>query len=85
MRMLTHQRLSNLIGMIYDCAIEPERWPDTLAEICRDLECISGVILLVDLEHSRHRFAHSWGLSPDWMKRYFDFSDDLTKFYMRAF
>lgn len=85
MPMPAHQRLSDLIGMIYDCAVEPERWPDTLAEICRDLKCMSGVILLVDLEHSRHRFAHSWGLSADWTKRYFDFSDDLTRFYTRAF
>ena len=83
--MLAPQRLSDLIGLIYDCAVEPGRWPDTLAEICRAMNCMSGNILLVDLEHSRHKFAHSWGLSPDWTKRYFDFSDDLTGFYRRAF
>jgi DNA-binding CsgD family transcriptional regulator len=71
--------------MIYDCAIEPERWPQTLAEICRSAECVSGVLLLVDLERSRHRFAHTWGLSADWAKRYFEFSDELTQFYSVAF
>lgn len=82
---LTADRLSDLIGRIYDCAIEPERWPDTLAEICRTIKCMSGIILLVDLEHSRHKLAHTWGLSPDWTKRYFEYSDDLTGFFTRAF
>jgi DNA-binding CsgD family transcriptional regulator len=82
---LAPQRLSNLIGMIYDCAIEPDRWPQTLAEICRTIECISGVILLLDLESSQHRFAYTWGLSSHWAQRYFEYSKVLTGFYARAF
>jgi DNA-binding CsgD family transcriptional regulator/PAS domain-containing protein len=82
---LAPQRLSELIGMIYDCAIEPNRWPQTLAEICQAIACISGAILLLDLEHSRHRFAYTWGLSADWEKRYFQYSSALTSFYSRAF
>jgi DNA-binding CsgD family transcriptional regulator/PAS domain-containing protein len=77
--------MSDLIGMIYDCAIEPGRWPQTLAEICRTLNCVSGGILLLDLDQSRHRFAYTWGLSSDWANRPFDFSDTLTGFYRRAF
>ena len=46
---------------------------------------MSGVILLVDLEHSRHKIAHTWGLSSEWTKRYFDYSNDLTGYYARAF
>jgi PAS domain-containing protein len=82
---MLHRRLSELIGMIYDCAIEPNRWPATLAEICQSVGCKSGFILLVDLEQSRHKFVHSWGLSPEWQKRYFAFSDMLTGFYSLAF
>jgi DNA-binding CsgD family transcriptional regulator/PAS domain-containing protein len=83
--MLSHQRLSALIGMIYDCAIEPERWPATLAEVCQAIRCISGIILLVDLAQSRHKFAHSWGLTADWANQYLAYSDTLTGFYSRAF
>src|SRR5215470_2267863 len=83
--MLSHRRLSELIGMIYDCAVEPDRWPLALAEICRSIGCMSGFILLVDLEQSRHKFAHSWGLSPDWKERYAAYSDQLTGFYSLAF
>src|SRR5262249_32340517 len=82
---LSAGRLSDLIGMVYDCSIDPERWPQTLAEMCRTIECISGAILLLDLERSQHRFAYTCGLSSEWAKRYFDYSDDLTLFYRRAF
>jgi PAS domain-containing protein len=85
MAQLAPERLSDLIGMIYDCAIEPSRWPQTLAEICHSVECVSGAILLVDLERSRHRFAYSWGLGPEWATRYFEHSGVLTGFYSRAF
>jgi DNA-binding CsgD family transcriptional regulator/PAS domain-containing protein len=83
--MISRRRLSELIGMIYDCAIEPDRWPATLGGICHSIGCMSGFLLLVDLEQSSHRFAHSWGLSPDWKERYFAFSDQLTGFYRLAF
>lgn len=83
--MLSHRRLSELIGMIYDCAIEPDRWPAKLAQVCQSIKCMSGFLLLVDLERSSHRFAHSWGLSPDWKRRYFAYSDQLTGFYSLAF
>ncbi|MBV9561704.1 MAG: hypothetical protein JOY90_14840 [Bradyrhizobium sp.] len=71
--------------MIYDCAIEPDRWPATLAEICQSIGCMSGFLLLVDLEQSGHKFAHSWGLSSDWKERYLAYSDRLTGFYSLAF
>jgi DNA-binding CsgD family transcriptional regulator/PAS domain-containing protein len=82
---LAPARMSDLIGLIYDCAIEPSRWPEALAEICRATECVSGLILLLDFARSQHRFACTWGLSPDWAQRYFDYSDDFTAFYSRAF
>jgi DNA-binding CsgD family transcriptional regulator/PAS domain-containing protein len=85
MHTLAPARLSDLIGRIYDCAIDPERWPDTLAEICRAIDCISGSILLIDLEQSRHKFAYTWGVSPDWTRRYLAYSDALTMFYANIF
>jgi len=50
------ERLSELIGLIYDCIIEPDRWPETMHDICVDLGCFVGTIYLVELESSRIRF-----------------------------
>ena len=41
------QRLSSLIGIIYDCAIDPERWPEALREIALELRCLLSTINLV--------------------------------------
>jgi DNA-binding CsgD family transcriptional regulator len=83
--MLAPERMSDLIGMVYDCAIEPERWPGTIAEICGTIGCLSGVILLIDLHRSQHRLAYAWGMAPKWERRFLNYSDTLTGFYARAF
>jgi PAS domain-containing protein len=85
MGMLSAERMSDLIGMIYDSAIDSEQWPQTLEEICRTLHYASGGILLLDLQTSQHKFAYSYGLSPEWTKRYFEYSHKLSGFYSRAF
>src|SRR5262249_55356977 len=85
MAMLAPERMSDLIGMIYDSAIEPDRWPGTIAEICRTVGCLSGMILLIDLHRSQHRLAYAWGMAPQWERRFLDHSDTLTGFYARAF
>jgi DNA-binding CsgD family transcriptional regulator/PAS domain-containing protein len=83
--MLAPKRMSDLIGMIYDCAIEPDRWPGTIAEICGTMGCLSGMLLLIDLRRSQHRLAYTWGMAPNWGRRFLDYSDTLTGFYARAF
>ena len=56
----SQERLSTLIGRIYDCAIEPGLWPQTMREISEDLNCLFSAILLIDLKHSRHRVVAHW-------------------------
>src|SRR5260370_9772847 len=41
---LAPERLSDLIGLIYDCTIEPDRWPETMHEISDDLVCSPSAI-----------------------------------------
>jgi len=83
--MLAARRLSDLIGMIYDCAIEPDRWPRTIAEICETIGCLSGLLVLVDLRRPQLRLAYTWGLTSKWERRFLSYSDSLPGFYARAF
>jgi DNA-binding CsgD family transcriptional regulator/PAS domain-containing protein len=48
------QALSDLIGSIYDCALDPSRWDQTLADVADALDCQWLMLALVDLSH--HRF-----------------------------
>src|SRR5215470_15116248 len=85
MAMLAPERTSDLIGIVYDCAIEPDRWPGAIAEICRAIGCLSGMILLLDLHRSQHRLAYAWGMAPDWERRFLNYSKKISGFYGLAF
>jgi DNA-binding CsgD family transcriptional regulator len=45
---LSPQALSSLIGAIYDCALEPERWPETLTAVQADLDFGTASMSVVD-------------------------------------
>jgi len=57
--LITPHRLSTVIGAIYDCAIDPERWRQTLRELNVDLRCMLSAIYLFDAQQScvRHLIA----------------------------
>jgi DNA-binding CsgD family transcriptional regulator/PAS domain-containing protein len=57
---LSHQRFSDLIGAVYDCAIDPELWPAAIEKICRELRCVCGSVMLVDLQSPKISYAKSW-------------------------
>ncbi|HZT87487.1 MAG TPA: helix-turn-helix transcriptional regulator [Stellaceae bacterium] len=78
------ERLSDLIGSIYDCTIEPDRWPDTMKEICGELDCMHAAILLVDLIQSQHVFFQTWNIDPYWIEKNKDFYEETTMFYRNS-
>lgn len=41
--------LSDLIGAIYDCSIDPRRWRATIEKICVELNCVSSSVISVEL------------------------------------
>lgn len=53
MRQISVERLSNLIGAIYDCVITPERWTGVLEEICAEFGFSTGVLSVVSLTNMR--------------------------------
>lgn len=57
--------ISDLIGDIYDCAIDPDRWPAALGRLCAVLEGVASQLYVVDLDTGRHHFATGWGEAPE--------------------
>jgi DNA-binding CsgD family transcriptional regulator/PAS domain-containing protein len=45
---LTHAELSDLIGQIYDCSLNPEGWAATLSKICSYFDAAYAAISLAD-------------------------------------
>jgi DNA-binding CsgD family transcriptional regulator len=71
---LSHQQFSDLIGAIYDCAIDPDIWPQTIEKICVALRCILGVIDVIDLQRSQVLFVRAWNYD---LNRAAAYADDI--------
>lgn len=64
------RELLDLVGEIYDCAIEPARWPQTLERISGRLGLRSAGIVLKDPAKRDFKIVHGWGGDPQWHARY---------------
>ncbi len=63
------QALSDLIGSIYDCALDPARWERTLADLSEALDCFALLLALTDLRHERLLIHKAAGVKPDQFER----------------
>lgn len=66
---LSHQTLSDMIGDIYDCALDPSRWEATLARVANWLDCTAVSLTLNDLRRDRFLINKSAGWDPDLLRR----------------
>ncbi len=78
---LAPERLSDLIGLIYDCTIEPDRWPETMHEICDDLGCFLSAIYRVDLESLQVSFLRHWNAQPERLAVLEKYAPDVAWIY----
>jgi DNA-binding CsgD family transcriptional regulator/PAS domain-containing protein len=61
---ISPQALSDLIGSIYDCALDPSRWEQTLAEITHAFDCHMLALGLTDLRQDRILLNRTVGFEP---------------------
>jgi DNA-binding CsgD family transcriptional regulator/PAS domain-containing protein len=61
---ISPQALSDLIGSIYDCALDPSRWDQTLADVMHALDCHILGLALTDLRHHRFLLNKTIGVEP---------------------
>lgn len=59
--MLDTAKLSALIGQIYDCVPDPERWDDILGSLCRATESEVGTISIIAPRRRKVRFGSVYG------------------------
>lgn len=68
---------SQLIGSIYDCALDPTLWPPTLQKICEAFEGHSAGVVLLDFMGSRDRLVRDWGPTTTWAERIVSVLDSI--------
>jgi DNA-binding CsgD family transcriptional regulator len=62
----------DLVGPIYDCAINPDLWPQTLRRIADAIDCQNGHIFLIDAKQQKFLLNISSGLDDEWLARQAD-------------
>jgi DNA-binding CsgD family transcriptional regulator/PAS domain-containing protein len=63
--------LSDLIGSIYDCALDPSRWGQTLRNIKDALDGQIAVVSLINVQRHRPLLMKTAGLNPGHLPMYF--------------
>lgn len=69
---------SDLVGAIYDCAVDPELWPETLGRLASELRFATAVLALTSLPSGRQLLNITSGISPEWMARLADYAGDIV-------
>lgn len=62
--------LNGLMGQIYDCALAPERWEQTLAMICEIGNFLCASINLFDRRSQSSLIQQCSGVDEHWLERY---------------
>lgn len=64
---LSPERLADLIGAIYDCALDPNLWEPTLDTINREFSFANSVLGVMPLRKGAHTINVSVGFDPEWL------------------
>jgi DNA-binding CsgD family transcriptional regulator/PAS domain-containing protein len=75
------ERLSELIGAIYDCVLDPGRWDTTLDEVREFLDCANVALSVLDLQANSYRVQKVIGIEPYWLSKADEYFGDFAKLY----
>jgi DNA-binding CsgD family transcriptional regulator/PAS domain-containing protein len=71
------QALSDTIGAIYDCALDPQQWPDTCRKIADLSESTAGGICVHDMRHVQNDQLFVFGYQQEFLEK-------LGKYYAQS-
>lgn len=72
---------NSLIGSIYDCALDPSRWPQTMQTLCSALGGHSAGIVLLDYAGPNDRLVRDWGPTTVWGDRIAEVIESIKKIH----
>ena len=81
---LSNAAFSNIVGTIYDCALDPALWPEALRELCQASNFAAGGIEVTDLSSRSSRFHQYWNFDPVWVERIQEYVEDIAQVWASA-
>jgi DNA-binding CsgD family transcriptional regulator len=70
---------SHAVECIYDCALDPARWPQAIREVCEQTRCMAGVISVNDLITGSVRLQQHWNYGPEWLERMVHYGPEVAE------
>ncbi len=64
------QQLSDLLGTVYDAALDPALWTSVIKQACGYLDCMGGILAAYDLSLEHQSLSASWGFEDKYMATY---------------
>jgi DNA-binding CsgD family transcriptional regulator/PAS domain-containing protein len=80
-RALSPEELSDFIGAIYDCSLDPIRWAATFERITARLELHNSALAIQSMPTGDLMLVETTGMSPDYVARLFDYAADVAEIF----
>ncbi len=77
-RAITAERIADLIGAIYDCALDPALWPETIDAIRQELEFHNAAIEVRALPSTEMTLNISVGIEAPWLDKVANYGPDIV-------
>ena len=83
--LLSAEQFSELVRLVYDCAVEPAGWTDVLRRLVEATSCAAASITITALDGSETRIPFTHGLAPDFLHSFKpDYSLDAARYFRSA-
>jgi DNA-binding CsgD family transcriptional regulator len=79
--MISTEKLSALIGAIYDCAVAPDRWEATLQSIRTELCFATAVLAVNPLPAGELTIFATSGIAPEWLGRIWGYGEETLELW----
>lgn len=76
---LSAATFSHIIGAIYDCAIDPSRWPSTFGSLREVLGFRTAALAVNALPSGQALIVATDGITPEWLAAMPQYSDDVIE------
>lgn len=80
-RLIDATRFSDLVGAIYDCAVDPAGWPETLRQLNDELEFANSSLAMTSLPEGRTLINETHGIPDVWKQRMGEFARDIVEMW----
>ena len=80
-RALSSKRVSELIGLVYDCVIEPGRWQGTVHRLREELGFATCALSLHALPSGDPLLFISSGIEPDWLAKLLTLGESIVQIW----